>query len=205
MAEWWDEFFLEQRNNQLIHSQMAEAADEEWMMFSEEECLEAISEGSLQLQDGRNMLFKQNQVFNNQMTISMPNSFIEEINLREGNARKGNRRMFQDNEAGVTFGMHWMDYEMDSEQIEDFLQIISLQAVQLRPEMKILNQVAIESNQQILACYEGLFLVEPYPYYQVVFLTSWHGKALLGSYQYKLEDAPLWYPLSYALLRSISW
>lgn len=205
MLKLWDELFLEQRNNRQIHDQIKTAEDEQWMLMSIEECLKGISERKLKFKDGREVEMKAQKVYGDQMTIFIPSTCFEELKIGDKSAKNSKNYLYLDSSQSIVFSLNLLEPELDNVLMEELFKIMEIEAGRLRPEMKLINEVEFESNNHNVICYEALFLADPTPFYQIVFLTSWKSRALTGSFQYKLEDAPLWYPMSYAMIRSIQW
>ncbi|KAF6615637.1 hypothetical protein J2W97_000166 [Paenibacillus jamilae] len=205
MTEHWDEFFLKLHHQQILKEQLSTAEnDESWMMISIEEAMKGISKGSLTLADGQEIRFQTLPVFENQLTISLPDSLIPEV--RAGQTVASSKSfVVQDKLGGILFGLHQSGQALDPTQIEIYQQQLIEQTSRAQPSMKLVDEKALSIQDTIIGCYEAIFLVSPSPYYQIVFVRSWRGKAVIGSYQFKLEDAPLWVPLTYAMLHTATW
>ncbi|MCC3382258.1 hypothetical protein [Paenibacillus farraposensis] len=205
MTEHWDEFFLKLHHQQTLKEQLSTTEnDESWMMISIEEAIKGISKGSLTLPNKQEIRFQTIPVFGNQLTISLPNSLIPEV--RAGQTVDPSKSfVVQDKLGGVLFGLHQSGQELDSEQVEVYQKQIIEQTSRAQPSMKLVDEKALSIQDTIIGCYEAIFLVSPSPYYQIVFVRSWCGKAVIGSCQFKLEDAPLWVPLTYAMLHTATW
>jgi hypothetical protein len=205
LTEHWDEFFLKLHHQQTLKEQLSTAEnDERWMMVSIEEAMEGISKGSLTLPNKHKIQFQILSVFENQLTISLPDSLIPEV--RAGQTVDPSKSfVVQDKLGGILFGLHQSGQELDPEQVEVYQKQMIEQTSRAQPSMKLVDEKALSIQDTIIGCYEAIFLVSPSPYYQIVFVRSWRGKAVIGSYQFKLEDAPLWVPLTYAMLHTATW
>lgn len=205
MTEHWDEFFLKLHHQQTLKEELSTAEnDESWMMISIEEAMEGISKGSLILPNEQDIQFQTLPVFENQLTISLPDSLIPEV--RAGQTVDPSKSfVVQDKLGGILFGLHQSGQELSPEQVEIYqLQMIE-QTSRAQPTMKLVDEKILSIQDAIIGCYESIYLVSPFPYYQIVFVRSWRGKAVIGSCQFKLEDASLWVPLIYALLHTATW
>ncbi|AOK91375.1 hypothetical protein [Paenibacillus polymyxa] len=205
MTEYWDEFFLKLHHQQILKEQLSTAENNEgWMMISIEEAMEGILKGSLTLPNEQEIRFQTLSVFENQHTISLPDSLIPEV--RAGQTVDPSKSfVVQDKLGGILLGLHQSRQELDPTQIEIYQQQMIEQTSRAQPSMKLVDEKALSIQDTIIGCYEAIFLVSPSPYYQIVFVRSWHGKAVIGSCQFKLEDAPLWFPLTYAMLHTATW
>ncbi|MGQ4677541.1 hypothetical protein [Paenibacillus polymyxa] len=205
MTEHWDEFFLKLHHQQILKEQLSTAEnDESWMMISIEEAMKGISKGSLTLADGQEIRFQTLPVFENQLTISLPDSLIPEV--RAGQTVASSKSfVVQDKLGGILFGLHQSGQALDPTQIEIYQQQLIEQTSRAQPSMKLVDEKALSIQDTIIGCYEAIFLVSPSPYYQIVFVRSWRGKAVIGICQFKLEDASLWVPLTYAMLHTATW
>lgn len=205
MTEHWDEFFLKLHHQQILKEQLSTAEnDESWMMISIEGAMKGISKGSLTLADGQEIRFQTLPVFENQLTISLPDSLIPEV--RAGQTVASSKSfVVQDKLGGILFGLHQSGQALDPTQIEIYQQQLIEQTSRAQPSMKLVDEKALSIQDTIIGCYEAIFLVSPSPYYQIVFVRSWRGKAVIGSCQFKLEDASLWVPLTYAMLHTATW
>ncbi|AJE52945.1 hypothetical protein [Paenibacillus polymyxa] len=205
MTEHWDEFFLKLHHQQILKEQLSTAEnDESWMMISIEEAIEEILKGSLTLTNEQEIRFQTLPVFENQVTISLPDSLAPEV--RTGQTVDPSRSfVVQDKLGGILFGLHQSGQELDTTQIEVYQQQMIEQTSRAQPSMKLVDDKILSIQNTIIGCYEAIFLVSPSPYYQIVFVRSWRGKAMIGSCQFKLEDAPLWVPLTYAMLHTATW
>ncbi|AIQ11344.1 hypothetical protein [Paenibacillus durus] len=205
MTEYWDEFFLKLHNQQALKEQLdAAESDEDWMMISIEEAIERISKGCLTLPDGKEIQFQTLHLYDNQLTISQPSSWIPEPRTEQTKDQPGSY-VFQDKPNGILFGLHQSEHELEPAQVEIYQQQMIEQMSRVQPNMKLVDEKALPIQDAIIGCYESIFLVSPSPYYQIAFVRSWRGKALIGSCQFKLEDAPLWVPLTYAMLHTATW
>ncbi|AIQ15182.1 hypothetical protein [Paenibacillus durus] len=207
MTEYWDEFFLKLHNQQVLKAQLdVSENDEDWMTISIEEAIEKISKGCLTLPDGKEIQFQTLHLYDNQLTISLPSSWIPEARAKQTKDQRGSY-VVQDKPNGILFGLHQSEQELDPAQVEIYQQQMIEQMSRTQPSMKLVDEKALPIQGAIIGCYESIFLVSPSPspYYQIAFVRSWRGKALIGSCQFKLEDAPLWYPLTYAMLHTSRW
>ncbi|MGG4221587.1 hypothetical protein ABEW32_25620 [Paenibacillus jamilae] len=205
MTEHWDEFFLKLHHQQTMKEQLSTAEnDESWMMISIEEAMKGISKGSLTLSDEQEVRFQTLPVFENQLTISLPDSLIPEVRARQ-TVTSSKSFVVQDKLGGILLGLHQSGQELNPTQIEVYQQQMIEQTSRAQPSMKLVEEKAFSIQDTIFGCYEAIFLVSPSPYYQIVFVRSWRGKAMIGSCQFKLEDAPLWVPLTYAMLHTATW
>ncbi|OAB42118.1 hypothetical protein [Paenibacillus glacialis] len=205
MTEHWDEFFLKLHNQQTLKEQLDVAEnDENWMMLSIDEAIEGISKGLLTLPDGQEIQLQTLYVFENQLAMSLPSSLIAEARARKAKDQPGSY-VVQDKSNGILFGLHQTKQELHPTQVELYLQQVIEQTSRLQSEMKLVDQKIIHIQGAAFGCYESLFVATPFPYYQITFVFSWREKACIGSCQFKLEDAPLWYPLTYAMLHTANW
>jgi hypothetical protein len=174
------------------------------MMISIEAAMEGILKGSLTLPNEQEIRFQTLSVFENQHTISLPDSLIPEV--RAGQTVDPSKSfVVQDKLGGILLGLHQSRQELNPTQIEIYQQQMIEQTSRAQPSMKLVDEKALSIHDTVIGCYEAIFLVSPSPYYQIVFVRSWHGKAVIGSCQFKLEDAPLWVPLTYAMLHTATW
>ncbi|TKH35695.1 hypothetical protein C1I59_17780 [Paenibacillus polymyxa] len=205
MTEHWDEFFLKLHHQQILKEQLSTAEnDESWMMISIDEAIEGILKGSLTLTNEQEIRFQTLPVFENQVTISLPDSLAPEV--RTGQTVDPSRSfVVQDKLGGILLGLHQSGQELNPTQIEVYQQQMIEQTSRAQPSMKLVDEKILSIQDTIIGCYEAIFLVSPSPYYQIVFVRSWRGKAMIGSCQFKLEDGPLWVPLTYAMLHTATW
>ncbi|MFU1795335.1 hypothetical protein ACM1RC_15825 [Paenibacillus azoreducens] len=205
MTEHWDEFFLKLHHQQILKEQLDVAEnDEDWMLVSIEEAIKGMSNGSLVLPDEQDIQFQTLPLFDHQLTMSLPDSLIPEV--RAGRPTDPSKSFVaKDKRAGILFGLHQSGQQLAPEQVEFYQQQIIEQTSRVQPAMKLVEQKALHVQDAIISCYESIFLASPSPYYQIAFARSWHGKALIGSCQFKLENAPLWVPLTYAMLLTATW
>jgi hypothetical protein len=205
LTEHWDEFFLKLHHQQILKEQLDVAEnDEDWMLVSIEEAIKGMTKGSLILPDEQEIQFQALHFFDHTLTMSLPDSLIPEV--RVGQSKDPSKNFVaQDKRGGILFGLHQSGQQLAPEQVEFYQQQIFEQTSRVQPAMKLVEQKVLHVQNAIIGCYESIFLVSPSPYYQVGFVRSWHGKALIGSCQFKLEDAPLWVPLTYAMLLSATW
>ncbi|WP_342415069.1 hypothetical protein NST83_17330 [Paenibacillus sp. FSL R10-2782] len=205
MTEHWDEFFLKLHYQQTLKEQLSGAEnDESWMLVSIEEAIKGILKGSLTLPDEQEIRFQALPVFEDQLTLSLPDSLIPEARARQ-TIDPSKSFVVQDKLGGILFGLHQSGQDLDPTQIEIYQQQMIEQTSRVQPSMKLVDEKALSIEDTIIGCYEAIFLVSPSPYYQIAFVRSWHGKAVIGSCHFKLEDAPLWVPLTYAMLHTATW
>ncbi|AIQ11228.1 hypothetical protein [Paenibacillus durus] len=205
MTEYWDEFFLKLHNQQALKEQLdAAESDEDWMMISIEEAIEKIPTGCLTLPDEKEIQFQTLHLYDHQLTMSLPSSWIPEPRAEQTKDQRGSY-VVQDKPNGILFGLHQSKHELEPAQVEIYQQQMIEQMSRVQPSMKLVDEKALSIQDAIIGCYESIFLVSPSPYYQIAFVRSWRGKALIGSCQFKLEDAPLWVPLTYAMLYTATW
>ncbi|AKG33342.1 hypothetical protein [Paenibacillus durus] len=205
MTEYWDEFFLKLHNQQALKEQLdVSESDENWMMIPIEEAIEKIPTGCLILPDGKEIQFQALQLYDNQLTIPLPSSWIPEARAEQTKDQPGSY-VVQDKPHGILFGLHQSEHELEPSQVEIYQQQLIEQMSRTQPSMKLVDEKNLPIQDAIIGCYESIFLVSPSPYYQIAFVRSWNGKAVIGSCQFKLEDAPLWYPLTYAMLHTSKW
>lgn len=205
MTEYWDEFFLKLHHQQILKEQLNVAEnDDDWMLVSIEEAMKGITEGSLVLPDKQEIPFQTHHLFDHQLTMFLPDSLIPEI--RAGRPTDPSKSfVVQDKRGGILFGLHQSGQQLAPEQVELYQQQIIEKTSRVQPAMKLVDQKKLHVQDADIGCYESLYLVSPSPYYQIAFVRSWQGRALIGSCQFKLEDAPLWVPLTYAMLCSATW
>ncbi|MGG4213884.1 hypothetical protein [Paenibacillus sp. FSL L8-0638] len=200
---YWDEIFLDQFNERKLQEQLQAAGEEDWMLLSVDECIKGISQGSLVLHNDQKIPIQARAAFADQMTFPLPYSFTETTGFDKQGGRNPHRVIYRDQAQGVSLGLHWREEPLHQEQVLWMQQQLAHRAKKLQPDMQLIEENLLELEQGLIACYEALFIVDPHPYYQIVFVRSWQGRAFTGSIQFKLEDAPLWHPLSYAIIRLI--
>jgi hypothetical protein len=205
LTEHWDEFFLKLHHQQTLKEQLSTVEnDERWMMISIEEAMEGISKGSVTLPDEQHIRFQTLFAFENQLNISLPDTLVPKV--RAGQTVDPSKSfVVQDKLGGILFGLQQSEQELDPMQVEIYQQQMIEQTSRAQPSMKLVDEKTLSVQDTIIGCYEAIFLVSPSPYYQIVFVRSWRGKAVIGSCQFKLEDAPLWVPLTYAMLHTTTW
>ncbi|WP_438491484.1 hypothetical protein [Paenibacillus sp. IHBB 3054] len=205
MTAHWDELFLKLHNQQVLQEELELAEqDQEWMTFSVEEAIEGLSSGSLTLPDGQVIHFHTLQAFEDQLTLSIPRSLIPEVSAEQSSNSLGGV-VVQDKANGIVLGLRSTNHELEQEQLESYLQQMIEHTTRKHSKMKLINHKFLLIQGTVIGCYESLFLLTPIPFYQIAFVRSWRGKAYIGSCQFKLEDASLWVPLTYAMLHHAVW
>ncbi|WP_028558687.1 hypothetical protein [Paenibacillus pinihumi] len=172
-----------------------------------EMCMAGIERGWLELEQEK-IAFINHQVWEGMLDFKLPDSLQL---VPRGIARKDRKPdghqhlLYELKEQGVILGLTLMKHPLQQEQVAIFHQEMMIQTKRSHPGMQIINAELLEQESGFLGCYESLFPMTNPPYFQVVFTLSLGEKACLGSFQFRLEDAEIWQPVSQAVIRSMSW
>jgi hypothetical protein len=205
MTVYWDELFLKLHNERILHEELdAAQSAEDWMTFTVEEAIQGLNDGALTLADDQKLCFQRVMAFDNQLGLSLPQSFIPETRAEQNNSQ-GDHFTVQDKANGIMFGIRETRHEIEHSQVEVYQQQMIEQMLRLQAQMKLIDHNIFHLPEGPVGCQESLFLLSPIPYYQIAFVRAWRGKAYVGSCQFKLVEAPLWVPLTYAILHTATW
>lgn len=150
-------------HQQTLKEQLSTAEnDESWMMISIEAAMEGILKGSLTLPNEQEIRFQTLSVFENQHTISLPDSLIPEV--RAGQTVDPSKSfVVQDKLGGILLGLHQSRQELNPTQIEIYQQQMIEQTSRAQPSMKLVDEKALSIHDTVIGCYEAIFLVSPLP------------------------------------------
>jgi hypothetical protein len=203
--EYWDEVFLKLRNERVLHHAIEDAEeDDQWMLISIEECIAGMGASELKLRDESMIPLQKISAFHHSMNAKIPKSLIPMGNdhVIQQNSESC---VYHDSANGVVFGIHQTGQQLASVNIEEALHHIAAEAERRQPDMKLVDMKVTSTEYGSIGWYEALFLKSPVPYYQIAFIQSWQNTAYMGSCQFKLEEAPLWHPLTYAVVHTAEW
>lgn len=180
-----------------IEGSMASLTPEEW--------LEGIKRGVIELED-RVIQLEEKRLMEEQLYIRLPKSMqLVPRGLSQGGrkAREHDHISYSDPKLAIRFGLSLMSHSLQMGQVESFKNAMIESMKQKKQGVQWMDEKIIELNELTIGLCECILPMNQDTYYQVIFMTSLHGRALLGSFHFKLEDAALWQPLSNAIIRCL--
>lgn len=178
--------------------------DESWMLMTAEQVVEQIPGGLLTFPDGEQMPFRSVQRPEGDITMHLPVNWLPLTPMQQARSRPGSWN-FQDQKEGVVFGVYQSEQELLPEQVEMYQQGFLSEMSRTKSSLIRLEETAMPLQDTYVNCYTNVFPLMPDPCLQIGFIRSWRGKALSVSGQFKLEHAPRWTSIMYAIFRTATW
>lgn len=205
MQAHWDEIFLKLKHQQELQEQLEMTEkDESWMLMTAEQVVEQIPGGLLTFPDGEQMSFRSVQRPEGDITMHLPVNWLPLTPMQQARSRPGSWN-FQDQKEGVVFGVYLSEQELLPEQVERYQQGFLSEMSRTQSSLIRLEEIAMPLQDTYVNCYTNVFPLMPDPCLQIGFIRSWRGKALSVSGQFKLEHAPRWTSIMYAIFRTATW
>ncbi|MWC30009.1 hypothetical protein [Paenibacillus sp. MMS18-CY102] len=212
--QYWDELFLD---DQFEFEQEQRERERELNASAEWNGLEggerpvsmaqwrAAIDSSVVYDHGQRVELREVKLFDNHISLKLPYSLHE---VPKGLAaptgeREHEQLMYLDRDGLTAFGATWMAHALPVEAVVPFKQRMIGQWRGDKPGVQIVHEETMESNGRLLSWFECYMPNEPLQLYQLVFVTTLQGRALLGSFQFKLEDAQLWQPTAVAIMQTM--
>lgn len=205
MRAHWDEIFLKLKHQQELQEQLEMTEnDESWMLMTTEQVVEQIPSGLLTFPDGEKMSFRRVQRPEGDITMHLPVNWLPLTPMQQARSRPGNWN-FQDQKEGVVFGVYQSEQELHPEQVEMYQQGFLSEMSRTQSSLIRVEETAIPLQDTYVNCYTHVFPRMPDPCLQIGFIRSWQGKAFIVNGQFKLEHAPKWTSIMYAIFRTAIW
>ncbi|MFW5436756.1 hypothetical protein [Paenibacillus apiarius] len=202
MTAYWDDKFLEMWNDlcarrQIIAAEERALPPEDW----EAGVLQGVVE-----YEGRLIEIEEKELLGGQASLRLPRSMQlmpRGIGARGQVLRGHEQAVFTNEDSSVMFGLSLMTHRLQLNDLEALQSAMTVQAKKLRSDVQLVREDIIERNGGKMVCCEYVIPTPLSMYYQMMFATSWQGRAIWGSFHFDATEALLWQPLSHALIRSL--
>ncbi|MGG4554497.1 hypothetical protein [Paenibacillus humicus] len=201
MSLHWDKkiagIILAQREREELYEETEELSELAW--------LEMVKSGEVRFENYKIGVEKQS-LFDRQLEIMMPQhlSSVPKGELsREGAAHNRDQYLFINEQEQLSCGLLWMqrsEMEIDLEFLKDCMMIESKGK---KPEVRLFELESDALKRLNIETFDSLIPIENGHVYQLVFLGIFDNRVLIGSFQFKADQATLWRPLSTAIIQTI--
>ncbi|WP_163852626.1 hypothetical protein [Paenibacillus elgii] len=204
MTTYWDELLLDIDHKRQIQEQMEESNGKN-DSFSQEDWDRGVQEGRIELPD-QVIEFDEHLLLGERVSFRLPRLLMpvpRGLAATEYGMSGNDQHLFRDKGRQVLFGLKWTTQALAMEQVETYQDALLRQLQSLKSDMQIMETIMLEADGLQVGCCESLFQLPTGYGYQVLFMTSLEERLLLGSFQFPLEEAELWQPLSAAMIRAL--
>ncbi|OAB35932.1 hypothetical protein [Paenibacillus glacialis] len=201
MSTHWDEkiagFLAQQQRDRELYDEMDGITEQTWM--------EMVESGEVRFKD-QTIVLENKSLFDNKLQIrlpkdltSMPKGMLE----REGKPRNRDQYLFVSDQEELACGLNWMEQAETAADLEILKTCMMIESKGKKPEIRLFELEDEALKEMNIETYDCLVPTEQGQIYQLIFLTLFRERVLMGTFQFKAEHATLWRPLSAAIIQSV--
>lgn len=201
MTMHWDEkiasHIAQQQRDRELHDGSEGLPDHTWA--------EMLEHGEVRFKD-QIIAMEKRPLFEGQLDISLPKDLAalpKAMLEREGKPRHRDQVLFINDREELTCGLRWLEQVEETCDLELLKACMMIAAKGEKPEIRLFELEDERLRQMNMETYDCLISTERGLIYQMIFLTIFKERVLMGSFQFKAEQAAVWRPLFAAVIKSL--